>query len=396
MAVADALRVGEVSHLEEVDQTAWDRLINADGFYLSYQWLLGQQDPNIRATYLLVYDGEMLVGALPLYRFRRSRAAEYEQLFLRSGELLFAGARTGWRSQFAVAADLTAARQGEVVRLLVDRAVEIALDEGYAGVVFDYLTPAGLRQLTSVAAPLASFRTVEAEIDLAGRTFEEYVSDLPIRMRSKVRHEMRVFAAAGWRIDHQRLSECLDEVSHLLANLEQRYGSNLDSATIREFLARQAKYADDHSLVFSCRDDAGRMIGYAMMFAWRDTLYARVAGFDYGRLRRSYEYFNLAYYLPLRYMERHGMRRLHLGVKSMDAKARRGALVHPLYAAAMYGPSRDGGTGPRWVGLESLHAARRELAGIAAVVLPADEWDLAGTTGEPNGGRPQAPGEQST
>lgn len=71
----------------------------------------------------------------------------------------------------------------------------------------------------------------------------------------------------------------------------------------------------------------------------------RLAGFDYRALRGAFEYFNVVFYLPLRYLYRTGLRRLHLGRESYDAKLRRGATPTPLWSLAAFeaAPPKPGG-----------------------------------------------------
>jgi hypothetical protein len=86
-------------------------------------------------------------------------------------------------------------------------------------------------------------------------------------------------------------------------------------------------------VLFRCRaGGTDRLVGLALAYRWRDTLYLRSVGFDYAALRDAYEYFNLVYYEPIRWAAGNGVRKMHFGVEAYDAKVRRGAVLQPLWA----------------------------------------------------------------
>src|ERR1041385_8605926 len=103
------------------------------------------------------------------------------------------------------------------------------------------------------------------------------------------------------------------------------------------------------------------------MYRWKGTLYGRLVGFDYTRLRAACEYFNLVYYRPLEHMGEHGLTRLQLGIEAWHAKVLRGASLHPR--------------APRAAAPRVLIARRpappegwRPQAAAFPGALPEDEW----------------------
>ena len=72
-------------------------------------------------------------------------------------------------------------------------------------------------------------------------------------------------------------------------------------------------------------------VGFCLYYVHRETLYLRWAGFDYSRLAGAAEYFNLLYYSQAMHAPQIGVRRLHAGIKTIEAKALRGAQLRPLW-----------------------------------------------------------------
>jgi predicted N-acyltransferase len=146
-----------------------------------------------------------------------------------------------------------------------------------------------------------------------------------------IRKEMRRFAAAGYELAVEPLSQCWYEAGPLVANVQQKYGHADTADDCRAGLRTQAEALDRHSLVFTARR-RGRLVGCALFYAWRTTLHGRVVGFDYPALSNAAEYFNLLFYEPLRYAYEHGYAALRLGISSYEAKVGRGARAAPLWA----------------------------------------------------------------
>jgi hypothetical protein len=91
-----------------------------------------------------------------------------------------------------------------------------------------------------------------------------------------------------------------------------------------------------------------RLVGYCLLISWEDTLYARLAGFDYRLLRDAYEYFNLVIYEPIMLAYRRGLRYMHLGTGAPAAKRRRGAELTALWMIDIPGEeARRSGSRPR-------------------------------------------------
>ncbi|MEU2861736.1 GNAT family N-acetyltransferase [Streptomyces mirabilis] len=368
----------DVRHFEtidDIDREAWDALAPGSRFYQSHAWLRGQERPEFATPgYLTVEaDGQLLAGT-PYYDFPSENAPPPPDVS-EGHTVLRLGTRTGYHNEFLLPKDPGTAE--ETLDALVAGGAERAAALGCDALLFDFLTTDSLRQLAGRFGVRAQLRAAEAVVHNDGGTFESYRELLGRNVRKR-EYEIRRFTDSGLRVETAPLSACVDEFAPLVAQTMDRYNASLDLAEIHTFLTVQANCLDDLSTVFRCVDEKGELVGASLCFAWRDTFYARVAGFDYERTRNAYEYFNAVYYEPLHHMERHAMTTLHLGPSALKAKVHRGASLHPLWAAVVPLPATaPAGLRRDTVADQALADAVREEAGAG---MSEDEWDLTRVT----------------
>ncbi len=368
----------DVKHFEsidDIDRDAWDALAPSSCFYQSHAWLRGQERPDFATPgYLTVEaDGELLAGT-PYYDFPAENAPPLPDV-AEGRTVLRLGTRTGYHNEFLLPKDPGTAPGA--LDALVAGAAERAAVLDCDALLFDFLTTDSLRLLASRFEVRARLRAAEAVVHNDGGTFESYRQLLGRNVRKR-EYEIRRFAGSGLRVETAPLSACVDEFAPLVGQTMDRYGASLDPEEIHTFLTVQARCLDDLSTVFRCVDEEGRLVGANLSFDWRDTCYARVAGFDYTLTRNAYEYFNAVYYEPLHHMESHGMTALHLGPSALKAKVHRGASLHPLWAAVVPLPATAGaGLRRDSVADQALADAVREEAGGG---MSDEEWDLSRVT----------------
>jgi predicted N-acyltransferase len=369
-----------VPSIDEVRAEAWDALAGPDDFYQSRDWLaVVEQDNTASPQYLLASSAGRLVGALPVYEVKHEITQAYQPEKLRSllgapGDHLLAGTRRCYRSEIMVARSLQETVRQRITAMLVRGALAAAAERGMSGIGFRYLPTPALMRLGRVAPVVACFDDGEAVIDGVGRGLDAYLHRQSSKLRSKIRREIRKFAATAWRVDVRPLADCLDDVARLVSNVEERHGHTTPDFLLRRLFRRQIEEAQHREVVFTCHDERDEMVACAVNYAWRDTLYSRVVGLDYGRLGGSFAYFNLLVYRAIEYAGAHGLDRLHLGLAS-PSKAERGAMVRPLWAAAV---RVDAGHGPPGVRLVRPDSLRRwsEPYRRYAHALPAHDWSI--------------------
>jgi uncharacterized protein len=392
------LSVATVPSIGDVDAEAWDALAGPDDFYQSRDWLaVVEHDTTATPQYLLASSAGELVGALPVYEVKREVSPAYQPEKLRSllgapGDHLLAGARRCYRSEIMVARSLPETERQRITAALVRAALAAAAERGMSGIGFRYLPTSALTRLGGVAPVVACFDDGESVVEDVGAGLDAYLDRQSSKLRSKIRREMRKFAETGWRVEEPPLADCVDEVARLVSYVEAHHGNDTPDFLLRRLFRRQIEEAQHREVVFTCHDERDEMVACALNYAWRDTLYSRVVGLDYDRLGGSFAYFNLLLYRAIEYVAAHGLDRLHLGLAN-PSKAERGAVMRPLWAAAVRIEAGHGPPGLRIVRPDSWSPWSEPYRRYAHA-LPAQDWSIPSTaqlnrpqTGGPASGR---------
>lgn len=185
-----------------------------------------------------------------------------------------------------------------------------------------------------VAAGVAGqplFLDADACFDIAGHTWESWLDGFPSKRRIALQHERTAFEAAGYRIEHSRLSDVQHELAPLALATQSRYGHASALEAYERMLAAHVDAMGDRARVAICRIGQEAPAGFCVYYEWHGTVYLRWAGFDYARLHDAYEYFNLVYYTHLDRAAEAGTVRLDAGVKALEAKVLRGATLRPRW-----------------------------------------------------------------
>lgn len=384
----DDIQVSIETDIKQVNRQDWDRLANGDCFYLSYNWLSMVADQAGPGTeYVLALRGETLVGALPLHQTGSPQSSLYAPerlgaLVGRPGRYLLAGGSRGYSNRLLLHPDLTETTQKAVTAELIETALRRAAASAMNGIIFPYASSTMMRQIGETTTALAGLDTVEAEITCDPPGLVEHLASVSAHRRRRIRREIAAFERAGWRSSVERLADCWREAAALIANVQRKYGEDETAEEVAVSLCRQADALVGHDVVFCCRDEAGRLAGVALMYRWRNSLYARAVGFDYPRLRGACEYFAVTYYLPLEYMASHGLVRLHLGIDAWTAKALRGATLRPLWAVAVRLGEQGGPPGLRVYDPAAVARWRDQIDRYGGRTPPGD-WSTGGIAAKP-------------
>ena len=373
-AARASLDVHQVSTVDAVEPARWNALSGAASVYLSHAWLRHvERTSGADCTYLLVRDAAgTVLGALPTYRTDEEANANYRPDLILDGRLsgrhLLAGSCRAYDNDVLLHPDLAQDELDLVLGMLIDAAERRATELGCDDVLFLYLTTAAAARIARVrpeSRPL--LLNLDTVLPVPGEGIDDYYAALGARRAYAVRKDMRIFDAAGYTTAIEPLSACWHEAGPLAANVQNRHGKHESAEEARASLRSQARALDTSGLTFTARRD-GALVAMAVHYAWGDTLYGRMVGFDYAALADAREYFTLYYYLPLKWAYDNGVRAIHLGMGSYTAKFRRGAWPNPLWATAL-NPSRAGDW-RRW-NAERAEAWRTEW-GLADVGVPED------------------------
>lgn len=384
--IADMLLTETVHTIREADSDQWNTLAGPDDFYQSHEWLSAvERDRTAQCRYLLSWHSGELVGALPLYRVTFEGSPPYRPDRLRAllgvdGEYLIAGGRRCYRSTVLLAPYLSTDAKEKVTTELLRRALEIAAEDGLDGVILPYLPTSVVERIGRSMPVTVAYDSAEATVTGVGSGLDEYLQCLSGKRRHTARKEMAKYAAAGWHTRTEQLADCLSEAARLVSLVEQRHGRDTPDIVLRRVFRRQVEAADHRAVVFTCRDDQHRMIACSINYAWQNTLYNRSIGLDYERLKDSFEYFNLLIYRAVVHASEHRLNRLHLSIQPSRAKLQRGAVVSPLWTAAIHHPSAAGSPGVHVVDPDAMSRwTESESLSSFVSAFPAERWRLPGT-----------------
>jgi hypothetical protein len=321
--------------------TRWDCLAGGH-FYSTSQWL--RYCARDRSGTVGVVTAEVDGGsaAVPVAEVRSEPAAYYRwhELLGTFGlprpepQGLLVGPRRGYQTHLLASPHVCRERAAAalVARLLELREQIRGRPPRPAPCVAMYLTTAdavALRQAGVRAAPVLLDADAWMTVPLDG--WSGWLDALPQRRRSAVRREARAFRAAGYTIDRMTLLECHAAIAPIWRPNQARYGHPVDLDVLTHKLREQGEAMGSAAKVLICRRPGGEPVGFCVFYQWGDTVFLRIAGFDYPRLCRAAEYFNVVYYAHVESAPRLGVRRLHAGIKSLEAKALRGARLRPLW-----------------------------------------------------------------
>jgi hypothetical protein len=244
---------------------------------------------------------------------------------------ILVGQRRGYQTQLLATpgADPT-----DVARGLLEAVRKLRMPDGAepsACVAMYLTTPDVLALHAAGVGTLPVALKTDATIDIPPGGWDAWQVALRAAHRwtaDRIRKEVRRFERAGYRVEHRTLREAHRDVARLLARTEERYGRIVDVAALTRSFREQGELAGDRAEVLLCSPDDHQPVGFCLFYRWQDTIFLRAVGFDYEKLRNAAEYFNLTYYMPAKLL---GVRRLHAGTESAEAKAMRGARLEPLW-----------------------------------------------------------------
>lgn len=332
MAAALSGRLGPAVGPDE-----WDRLANGH-FYSTDAWLsFTGAEPGAVSGAVARYRSGRLAGAvpvaeltaspMPLYRWN-DLLSSYDLPLLAPGGLLV-GPRQGYQTHFLVSEDQQA---GPVVADLVEEVRGLHGGRSDRACVAMYVTTRDALAVRAAGVPAEPVLLgADAWLQVPPGGWPEWLDSMRKNRRSKIRKEARRFRDTGYRIVHMPLSECYQQLTVAAAATLAKYGAAGRPADYLPALRRYVDGMGGAARVAVCSLPASDPLAFCIYFVWGDTVFLRWAGFDYRRLVGAAEYFNLLYYDQIERAAQRGLRWIHAGIKSAEAKARRGARLRPLW-----------------------------------------------------------------
>ena|GEM_PF-1197924 len=346
---SEALNAEWITSLAEVERRDWDQISQHCGLYLSYPFLRTVEETEATpcSYFLLRDDRGSLVAGLPVYSWDGSPdpGLDHYEPF-RAGARWFlgnrarpqpwlptlvVGSRAGYSTEFAVHPEWSQSRGSVVARLLAG-AAELAETGGSASLGVMWLTSAAAREAyPCLRRPeYLILPGPNCAIEIKWDSFDQYLAHLSHSRRRSALRERERFRESGLEVEVKDLRSCLEELPPLATKLQAKYGHASTEREIAALLEAQARHLNSESRVFLCKRQ-GRLVAFSLFYRWRDSLYGRLAGFDYAATAGTDAYFNLAFYIPIQLALEENLKRLKLGMASWRAKAMRGAALDPAW-----------------------------------------------------------------
>lgn len=291
--------------------------------------------------YLVAVDDEGPAAFLPVYALTTDAARQVLPTGVLRAEdpggvedpgaiVLLLGNRVGNVNHLAVRTGLPAVKAAALVAGLLDEVTAFGAECGARTAVLLRITAAQYDLLPATWRGREPDEVVEsAYVDVAWEDFEGYTATLPTKRRSMVRVERDRFREAAGDVRAEPFLDSSERLAPLLAQVEVRYNGAADVEEMARYLKSTAMGMGDRGMALILREGE-REVAFSSVMCGRDEWYVRAWGCDYANVASSGVYFNLTIIEPLVRAAAAGVRRVHLGTGSLDAKRRRGAKLQTL------------------------------------------------------------------
>ena len=342
--------------IRDIDRIQWDQLTGDSTLHVSYPFLAATEDDfPIDPYYLLASGtGDILLGALPVYPWHEQMPWDYDyfQRFIDVNDnspanpgdwypILLGGTAAGYVNELIINPNLDESERLNTIRTLLDGFTQLSEQLGANSKGLMYSTSPTTTDLTQFLDSKSGvfWSGPEAWIDVEWTSFEAYLAWLPSQRREEVQRDLAHFDTNGLKISVGELGDWVEEIAPLTHKFEKHHGSQSDLSRWVQYFTKHAAELNDNSTLFLCHGD-DRLVGFSLVYEWRDVLYVRTYGLDYDVLDPNGETANLIYYLPIKHAIQNGFSRIHLGMDMYESALLRGAKLSPLWSLVI-GPDDD-------------------------------------------------------
>lgn len=349
MAQSNQPTVRVHTSIAAVDCAAWAPLVDNQVF-AQYGWLRTVEESVAEAaspTYFLLFDNSRLMAAAVCYqldggagksmldRMLYGRLAEsFSKLRLSVSPALLCGPVIGHGRYVFWAPELTFAQRGAYVGKLFSE-LERYCQLRALSLVFANIPPDEVDQLGKISKRMGSrsLNLPVSALDIRWSSFSEYVSSLAAcgkNLPNKTRREVSALAKNDVDLVRDtRFHESGDKYLCLVEENLERHAGAVHRYAANLFHSLFAHHQD--SSVVTVAKYQQETQGVALLLTADQSAAGPIIGVKKNsRNRRSFTYFNLAVYEPVRHCIRNGILRLYLGAGAYELKRRRGCHVLPL------------------------------------------------------------------
>jgi uncharacterized protein len=379
------IRLFQHASIDDFEPAEWDSLLNDGAFYGSHSWLKSvEQHDTFKASYVAARDDTgRLMGALPLYTSSRAPSeprfdpsvqfqdAVSENFF----PATIVGLRAGYSTEFPLDQRLPREASHAVLESLISACVESTRrNSGSFSLLYVKSATVALLATASELPMWRIFNEPYATLYVRWDDFDDYLSSHTSSRRRSIKEDIAAFERSGCELSYALLSECYTECVPLSAALQSRYGAMDSVPVIESRLAAQAAAMGKSAICILCRL-RGDLVGFTLLYRWRNELYARIVGFDYGRLPPdSRVYFTVMFYEPIRYAIKNGIRLIDYGLESGEAKVGRGCVLAPRWSVTYNSADPDAQNRANTQNMVA-HAQMVARYGRYSGALPTALWD---------------------
>ena len=347
-------RVEIAEGVASIERDAWNALVRDESPFLEWEWLASLEEAGCvgdgtgwDARPLVVYEGEQLVAACPLYVKQHSEgefvfdwgwADAAERAGIRYYPKLLVGVPFtpvgGRRFLLGQGADAVTARNYR--RALAGALGEICEANGFSGVHVNFCCEDEARELES-ADYLTRVGIQYHWLNDGYASFDDYLARFRSKRRNQVKRERREVGKQGVRVDAIAGDAITDDLFEpmyrfYLSTIRSRmWGRQYLNPTLFELL--RERFRERLVFVVARRESEsgglGKPIAGAFNVAKGDTLYGRYWGAD-EYVRNLH--FEVCYYAGIEYCIDHGLARFEPGAGG-EYKQVRGFDAQPTYSA---------------------------------------------------------------
>ena len=166
-------------------------------------------------------------------------------------------------------------------------------------------------------------------LPIAWDSFDGYLATLS--RRRGVLKERRHFQDSGFTVAVEPVEDNLDEIAHLQALLQQKYGRPYDRDGERAVFVSVVENIGEYAHLLVARKD-GELLAFAMFFDKDGIIHVKMAARNVERVDpESFAHFNVGYYEMVEEAVRRGATEINYGPEGYATKLRRGCTARNLY-----------------------------------------------------------------
>jgi hypothetical protein len=220
----------------------------------------------------------------------------------------------------------------------VDALLSWAAKNDCRAVSFLYQTAAAAPMLASLSAS-AGARIVPLSaacvLDVSWTGVDGYLGGFSYKRRTAIRRELRWLADHDVSIAEEDLGAAGGELIDLRCALVAKYGTVPVRAKEERLLRRVRDTFQPAEVCLVTARAAGRLLNFMLFVRENDEWSALLTGTDYDSADARFTYFATGFYHPAALAPAAGIRRIHYGFGSWEAKKLRGCRTEPVWAAGI-------------------------------------------------------------